>query len=173
MLAAILTDYYLAVDDRNDDLSPGSDDCKRGHRARFPAPPLNKGPPTVAAGEQSISAEQIDAIGGGAGYECLSRRGRFRDKRRFPLARFETEYAALRGADRSLTVAEKCHGEYSAENEIGCFRSPAQSAITRAEQPEIGARQQMRPILRIDGYDQGGIEEQPNIGPEPSAAKIA
>jgi hypothetical protein len=31
----------------------------------------------------------------------------------------------------------------------------------------------MRPILRIDGYDQGGIEEQPDIGPEPSAAKIA
>ena len=31
----------------------------------------------------------------------------------------------------------------------------------------------MRPVLRIDGYDQGGIEEQPNIGPEPSTAKIA
>jgi hypothetical protein len=31
----------------------------------------------------------------------------------------------------------------------------------------------MRPIPRIDGYDQGGIEEQPDIGPEPSAAKIA
>ena len=28
-------------------------------------------------------------------------------------------------------------------------------------------------VLRIDGYDQGGVEEQPNIGPEPSAAKIA
>jgi hypothetical protein len=43
----------------------------------------------------------------------------------------------------------------------------------RAEQPEIGACQQMRPILRIDGQDQGGIEKQPNIGPQPSAAKIA
>jgi len=51
-LATILTGHYLAVDDRNDDLSPGSDDCKRGHRARFPPPRhLNKGPPTVAAGE--------------------------------------------------------------------------------------------------------------------------
>src|ERR1700720_3967149 len=37
MLAAILTGHYSAVDDRNDDLSPGSGDCKRGHRARFPA----------------------------------------------------------------------------------------------------------------------------------------
>ncbi len=89
------------------------------------------------------------------------------------MAPFETEYAALRGADRSLTVAKKCHGEYSAENKIGRFRSRSQSAITGAEQAEIGARQQMRPTLRIDGYDQGGVEEQPNVGPEPSAAKIA
>ena len=52
MLAAIFTGHYLAVDDRNDDLSPRSDDCKRGHRARFLAPSrLDKGPPTVTAGE--------------------------------------------------------------------------------------------------------------------------
>ena len=37
----------------------------------------------------------------------------------------------------------------------------------------IMRRQQMRPILRIDSYDQGGVEEQPNVGPEPSAAQIA
>ena len=31
----------------------------------------------------------------------------------------------------------------------------------------------MRRFLRIDGYDEGGIEEKPNIGAEPSATKIA
>ena len=31
----------------------------------------------------------------------------------------------------------------------------------------------MRRVLRIDGYDQGGIEEKSSIGAEPSATKIA
>ena len=52
MLTAILTAHYLAADDRNDHLRLGSDDSKRGYRARFPAPAyLDKGPPIITAGE--------------------------------------------------------------------------------------------------------------------------
>src|SRR5215831_17402196 len=173
MLAAILTGHYLALDDRNDDFRLGSSDRKRRHAHSRGPHRLNKGLPTVAAGEPSIAAEQINAVSGGAGYERLCRDGGFRGERRLPLACFETEYAALRRADRSLAVAQKCHSEYRAENEIGRFTSPAQSAITGSEQTEIGAGQQMGPVPRVDGYDQGGIKKQSNIGPEPSAAKVA
>ena len=44
------------------------------------------------------------------------------DERRPP---FEDDVVYYNGQYVALAVAEKCHGEYSAENEIGCFRSPS------------------------------------------------